>query len=245
MNDISILDNGDSRVSMLAEKTGAPVIAEPSADGGLFLFYDGDVLTLSDGSLSLTGDFSRLEKRISPKNLSGEMLVKAARIKDRKDVTLLDATAGLGEDSFLLAASGIEVHLFEYDKIIFALLEDAHRRALEIPALRPAASRMHLHCENSIEAMKSGAVSADVIFLDPMFPERQKSALIKKKFQLLQKLESPCENGEELFYAALSSSPKRIIVKRPQKGKTLTDRKPSYSLNGSAVRYDCYLCPTT
>ena len=77
------------------------------------------------------------------------------------------------------------------------------------------------------------------MLLDPMFPERQKSALIKKKFQLLQKLESPCSNEEQLLEAAIAAQSKRIVIKRPLKGPYLADKKPSYSLEGKAIRYDC------
>ena len=81
----------------------------------------------------------------------------------------------------------------------------------------------------------------DVVLLDPTFPQRQKSALVKKKFQLLQRLEQPCENGAALFAAAVEANPKKIVVKRPVKGETLTEHKPDYSLTGKAIRYDCYV----
>jgi 16S rRNA (guanine1516-N2)-methyltransferase len=83
------------------------------------------------------------------------------------------------------------------------------------------------------------AVRPDVIYLDPMFPERQKSGLIKKKFQLLQRLESPCADEEELLSAALAARPLRIVIKRPLKGPPLAGATPSYSLKGKAIRYDC------
>ena len=72
-----------------------------------------------------------------------------------------------------------------------------------------------------------------------MFPERTKSALVKKKFQLLHLLERPCENEAALLDAALSAHPKRVVIKRPAKGPYLAGVKPSYSLTGSAVRFDC------
>ena len=79
----------------------------------------------------------------------------------------------------------------------------------------------------------------DVILLDPMFPEREKSSLIKKKFQLLQKLESPCPDEAALLKAALAAQPHKIIVKRPLKGPFLAGRKPDFSIKGKSVRYDC------
>lgn len=209
---------------------------------GLKLIYEEEGLTLTDGNLKLCADFTKLLPRLKPNNLNGEFLVKAARIKNSDGpLTLLDATAGLGEDSFLLAAAGFNIDLYEYDPVISALLEDALKRASEKEELNHITSRMTLHKENSIEAMKKLAVSPDVILLDPMFPERQKSALIKKKFQLLQQLESPCCTEDELLDAAFCAGPRKIIIKRPLKGACLAGKKPDYSLEGKAIRYDCFV----
>ena len=79
----------------------------------------------------------------------------------------------------------------------------------------------------------------DVVYLDPMFPARQKSAAVKKKFQLLHHLECPCANEEELMAAALSVCPRKVVVKRPPKAPHLAGIKPSHSIEGKAVRYDC------
>ena len=81
----------------------------------------------------------------------------------------------------------------------------------------------------------------DVILLDPMFPERTKSALIKKKFQILHKIESPCTNETELLNSAIKANPKKIVIKRPLKGEYLAGIKPNYSIKGKAIRYDCII----
>ena len=153
--------------------------------------------------------------------------------------TLIYATAGFGEDSLILAASGIQLRLSDMEEIIAVLLQDCMERALEIPELKDAVGRMTLVCDDSVKAMKELDYKPDIVLLDPMFPERQKSALIKKKFQLLQKLESPCSMEEELLEAAEAAQSKRIVIKRPLKGPYLAGRKPSYSLEGKAIRYDC------
>ncbi len=207
----------------------------------LMLCRDEKGLYLTDGEQSLCPDFTRENKRLKEANLRGEMLVKAARIKGLESLTVLDATAGLGEDSILLAAAGFRVELYEYDAVIAALLRDALERAGKTDELAEIVSRMRLHEENSLEAMKKLDYKPDVVFLDPMFPERQKSALVKKKFQLLQQLERPCSEESELFEAALAAGPRKIVVKRPLKGPFLAGRKPDYSMPGKAIRYDCYL----
>ncbi|MCQ2426874.1 MAG: class I SAM-dependent methyltransferase [Clostridia bacterium] len=213
---------------------------------GLSLTDDGNGLTLTDGELALRGDFSPMLRRVRPANLGGETLIKAARFRNlpsSEGLTAVDATAGLGEDSFLLAAYGFRVTLFEYNAVIAALLEDALKRALADAALAPIAERMTLICGDSIEGLKKLEEAPDIVLLDPMFPGRKKSGLIKKKFQLLQKLEAPCGTEEELLQAAISAGPRRIIIKRPEKGPYLAGIKPSYSVDGSTVRYDCILPP--
>lgn len=216
------------------EKINAPKLMETPE--GLALVKD---------NLVMVGDFTKMLPRLKHNNLSHEMVVKAAKIKNADyRITVVDATAGMGEDSLLLAAAGFNVILYEYDPIIGALLEDTIKRSKEIPELSEIVSRMELKLENSIEGMKKLDFSPDVILLDPMFPERQKSGMIKKKFQLIQQLEKPCDDEEALFDSATLANPKRIIVKRPQKGPFLADKKPSYSLDGKAIRYDVYILNT-
>lgn len=199
-------------------------------------------LCLTDGSLELMADFRDMLPRLKQSNLEHEMIIKAVRIKSQDmPQTVLDATAGLGEDSLILAAAGFNVRLYEYDPVIAALLEDALKRANNLPELETIASRMEFHHEDSIKAMRTLTQAPDVVLLDPMFPGRQKSAKIKKKFQLLQQLESPCSNEDELLDAAISTGAKKIVIKRPLKGPFLAGRKPSYSLSGKAIRYDCLI----
>jgi 16S rRNA (guanine1516-N2)-methyltransferase len=219
---------------------------EPSSRSKqLYLKLSGDGLSLTDGTLSLRGDFTGNTSRLKKSNLERELLVKCSKLKDLDHTpVIIDATAGMGEDSLLLAASGFNVILYEYDKVIASLLEDTLRRAAFDPVLKEIISRMELHIENSIEAMRNLKHSPDVVLLDPMFPARTKSALVKKKFQLLQLLEHPCSDETELFNAALQAKPKKIIIKRPVKGPYLAGIKPDYSLSGKAIRYDCILPET-
>ena len=130
----------------------------------------------------------------------------------------------MGEDAFLLAAQGYEVTLYEQNPVVAALLKDAIRRAKKNQILKDIAGRMKVVEADSVECMSKLLDPVDVIYLDPMFPARQKSSLINKKLQLIQKLE-----------------PSRIIVKRPLKSECLAGREPSYTLKGKAIRYDCYV----
>lgn len=216
----------------------------PEDAGGLFLRADREGLALVEAGRVLRGDFARLLPRTVPNNLNGELLVRAARRKDGPpDPTAVDATAGLGEDAFLLAAAGFTVTLYERDPIIAALLCDALRRGAGHPALAPIVARMTLRMEDSIAALPHLTPPPDVVVLDPMFPQRQKSGRIKKKFQLLQQLEQPCADEEALLRAALACAPGRIVIKRPGKGPYLAGIRPSHSLKGGSIRYDCIVPP--
>lgn len=223
-------------VKTLSEKTGAPITSAPG--DGLSLIADKDGLTLSGFGMSIKGDFSAMLRRVSGGRLSYEMLVKLAKTKQPHPFAV-DATAGMGEDSFLLAAAGYEVTLFESDPVIAALLSDALGRALLDPQLRDIVSRMTLIEGDSVKGMSELSKAPDIIYLDPMFPARTKSGLVGKKLQLLQKLEKPCSSEEELLSAAISANPRKIIIKRPLNGPYLAGRKPSYIVKGKAIRYDC------
>lgn len=264
-----------------------PYVVNPDAEHPLVLHRTEQGLVLEKEKMSLRCDFLEMLPRIKPGKLQTELLVKAAKIKRKAAVTestkqaknkdvqseetngeypsdapiAIDATAGLGQDSFLLAAAGFSVYMFEQDPIIAALLEDALDRAKSDPVLANIVERMHLFAEDSISALQRLGTSLsrdeqmpqtsdsppyltvkpDVIYLDPMFPERTKSAAVKKKFQLLHHLEHPCENEEELLGAAMNIQPRKIVVKRMAKGPFLAGKKPSYSIKGKSIRYDCYV----
>ena len=137
--------------------------------------------------------------------------------------------------------------MFECNPVICALLRDALARAAADETLAPVVGRMELTEGDSLAALAQMAASPsgapDVVYLDPMFPARQKSAAVKKKFQLLHHLESPCANEEGLLAAALAARPRKVVVKRPVKGPLLAGAKPSYAICGKAVRYDCIVVP--
>ena len=239
-----------TEISVCLKKGGAPEQAESFAKKvnaivdekpgeGLTVLFDGNGVSLLGYGLSYRGDFEQMLHRVTEGRLLHEMLIHAAKNIETGGIAI-DATAGMGEDSLLLAAYGFEVTLFEQNPVVAVLLKDAIRRAKKHPILKEIVCRMHPVEGDSIAAMKKMVDPVDLIYLDPMFPGREKSGLIHKKMQLIQKLESPCAEEEDLFFAAKSLNPKRIIVKRPQKAPNLAGQKPNYSIPGKAIRYDCY-----
>lgn len=220
----------------------AAFIPEP---GLLYLKVSRDGLSLMRDGMELRPDFAEMLPRIKQGALQREMLVKAARVKGVEAPRAVDATAGLGEDSLLLAAAGFTVTLCEADPVIAALLEDALARASAHEVLGPIVERMHLVAGDSRIALERAGASTgaqpDVVYLDPMFPGRTKSAAVKKKFQLIHGLERPTEplDEESLLQAALAAHPRKVVIKRPVKGPYLAGVKPSHAIAGKAVRYDC------
>ena len=197
-------------------------------------------LALVDGDQVLRADFARLLPRVRPRNLGRELLVRAARVRGADGpLRAVDATAGLGEDAFLLAAAGFFVRMYERDPLIAALTADGLARATASAELAPIVARMELVAGDSIAALPELDFVPDVVFLDPMFPERRRRAATKKKLQLIQRLERPCEDEEALLEAALAAHPRKIVVKRPLKGPVLGGVRPSHALRGKVVRYDC------
>lgn len=208
---------------------------------GLELVRKEEGLTLVGDGMELRACFADLLPRIKPGRLQAELLVKAAKVKGAGEPCAVDATAGFGADSFLLAAAGYKVLLFESDPVIAALLEDALVRAADDERTADVVARMQLIKGDSVLGLDRLGFKPDVVLLDPMFPERRKSAAVKKKFQLIHRLEQPCSNEEELFGAAVAAGPRKIVIKRPPKGPYLAGKKPSYSLKSKAVRYDCHV----
>ena len=262
----------EDRANQLSVRLDLPVCRNPEAVGqtfGLALVPDADGLSLFDGKMTLRGDFTHMQSRLMPGKLPSELLVRAAKLRDPGPCPVaIDCTAGLGDDSLLLAAMGYTVHLFEYDPITAELLDSAlckGRSSDSSEALSDITDRMILHKEDSLAVLSalrklpvrskeeettsgqdpdSGVFpyimyAPDLIYLDPMFPARRKSGLITKKLQMLQMLETPCADESALLDAAIRSNPRRIVIKRPLKGPFLADIRPAYSIKGKAIRYDC------
>lgn len=242
---------------VLAARLGLPFVGAtcgqapdgPSGGSTLALRLGASGLSLVGAGMELLPDLGRMLPRLRPQSLARELLVRAARVRGAEGVpTAIDATAGLGEDSLLLAASGFEVTLVEHDPIIAALLADELDRARLDERIAGPACHMRLVEGESAKVLGQLALQGarpDVVLLDPMFPARRKSASVRKKPQLLQRLERPCtdEEGARLLEAALAARPRKVVVKRPAKGPWLGGRKPSHSIAGKAVRYDCYVVP--
>ncbi|MDR2614463.1 MAG: class I SAM-dependent methyltransferase [Candidatus Accumulibacter sp.] len=171
----------------------------------------------------------------------GQMIARAAGLQAGVRPSVLDATAGLGRDAFVLAGLGCEVTLIERHPLIAALLEDGLRRALADSSTAPVAARMRLHVGEALVAMRNWRGEApQVIYLDPMFPAREKRALVKKEMRVFRPLVGDDDDAPALLTTALSLASHRVVVKRPRKAPALDGRAPGYALEGKSSRFDVY-----
>lgn len=178
---------------------------------------------------------------------SGQLVARAVGLqKTKAGLHVLDATAGLGQDAFVLASLGCRVSLFERNPVIHALLADGLARAALNMDCAPIIDRMTLRAGSSIdwltnaeEASEAPSV-ADVIYLDPMFPHRDKSALVKKEMQVFRTVVGDDDDSEALLKAALATATYRVVVKRPRKAPAIPGPEPSARVEGKSSRYDIY-----
>lgn len=193
-------------------------------------------------------DFSSLSllRRISPPRIGSEAVVKAVIGRERRNKPIvLDATAGFGTDALLLAAAGCEVVAVERSPLLAFLWRQALGNAQDTAddSLRAALSRLTFKEYDSMELLDNWALSwrPDVVYLDPMFPERSKSAAVKKGMQLLHELIGVDDAAADaLLESAMRLASKRVVVKRSPTASVLAGRAPASSSKGKAARFDIY-----
>ncbi len=169
-----------------------------------------------------------------------QLLTKAVGLHKVKTLSVWDLTAGWGADAFVLASWGADVTMVECCQVVAVLLQDALSRAQSDPDF--AALSFRLVHQNAIDFMQNTHSSyPDVIYLDPMFPEKEQSALPQKSMIILKDLVGPAHNTDSLFNLARGLVKKRVVVKRPRTAPFLCEAAPNYSLSGKSGRYDIYL----
>jgi 16S rRNA (guanine1516-N2)-methyltransferase len=186
-------------------------------------------------------DFSALKGKygVGVRRRPVDMLAKAVGLRS----TVLDATAGLGQDAFVLALYGCKVKMLERSPVIHALLEDGLQRALVDHDLTDILGRMTLEHNDGKVALKTLSLESrpEVVYLDPMYPDLGKSAAKRKEMRLFRDLLGDDTDVAELFGIALKTASKRVVVKRPAKAPELA--KPNFQLMGKTIRFDVFLVP--
>ncbi|WGL16916.1 class I SAM-dependent methyltransferase [Microbulbifer bruguierae] len=177
----------------------------------------------------------------------GQSIAKAIGVRSGFQPLVLDATAGLGRDAFVLASLGCEVRMLERNPVVYALLADGLERlqqaAITDPELAPIAARMMLEPRVKSAVAWLGELpheSIPVIYLDPMFPSRDKSAKVKKDMAAFHQLVGSDEDADALLAPALAACYYRTVVKRPKLAPDLAGHKPNLRLEGKSGRFDVY-----
>lgn len=195
-----------------------------------------------DKSLPLSVDFlsGKMNYRREHLSLRKEALARALGLKKQTQPTIVDATAGLARDSFIIAALGFKVQMLERSPIIYALVNDGIQRALQHPDTAPIVQRMQLIQANAVTHFAT-MPRPDIIYLDPMFSERKKSALTKIDMRIFHDIVGDDFDADLLLKTALSCAKQRVVVKRSRLAPELAHEKPSFSLAGTSSRFDIYL----
>lgn len=215
---------------------------------------------LSDG-LSVAPEWDKLQRRVVSAGRKSELLLQAAKLT--ADSQVIDATAGFGHDSLILASTGAQVTMLEQQPLMALLLLVEQLRMSTLPNWQKLMSRLQIintdaltyfaRFNNYLGADNEQAI--DVIYLDPMFPEDSyqdsktgKGAKVGKHMQALHQLAHPptLDEEQQLLQSAQAvvsqngQKQGRVIVKRPQFAPLLADQQPSESWNNEAVRFDGY-----
>lgn len=175
----------------------------------------------------------------------GQMIAKACGVAKGKKPSIADLTAGLGRDAFVLASLGCAVQLIERSPLIYHLLYDGIARGSCHADIGSIIQRMTLHSTNALNWLEQQQAKAEdlrpqIIYLDPMFPHRDKTALVKKEMLIFRALLGDDPDADTLLEPALAIATARVVVKRPRKAPYLANQKPSFSLEGKSSRFDVY-----
>ena len=171
----------------------------------------------------------------------GQNLAKAVGFKFNKNRTIIDATAGLGYDAFILASLGANVTLIERSEKIYDLLKAAISEAkLYGGEISKIVNRMNLLFGDSKDILPN--IAPEVILIDTMYKDRKKSALVKNDMRLVREVVGSDSDHVELINVALNNASKRVVIKQPRYAKTLDNIKGcSHQILGKTIRYDVYI----
>jgi 16S rRNA (guanine1516-N2)-methyltransferase len=213
------------------------------------LFIHDDLVELYDKQLNTSISIDFLSGAMAHRHQfgggRGQAIAKAVGLKSGNTPTILDVTAGLAGDAFVLATLGCPVTMIERSPALFLLIEDALQRAALNETFSVIMEQGFIVINDDANDYIKQQLSAentppDIIYIDPMYPYRKKSALVKKDMQILQRLHSEDDNVGSLLSNALKFAKKRVVVKRPLHAETLTGIKPNTCIKSKKTRYDIY-----
>ena len=232
----------------LAKRLSIPVISNPRSDFGYLLDVTERGLELRDtrsprsGSIRVDFLAGSLGYRLA-RPANRQALGRAVGVSTKPGMHVIDATAGMGRDGLIIAQLGCRVLMLERSDVIACLLNDGLLRAQKAPQLRRVIQqRITLKQTDAVPFLQalSKDYFPDVIYLDPMHPQRKKSALVKKEMRVFRDIVGEDEDADLLLDCALQRATKRVVVKRPRRGESLPGPPPHHRILGKSIRYDVY-----
>lgn len=171
----------------------------------------------------------------------GQNLAKAVGMKFNKNRNIIDATAGLGYDSFILASLGAKVTLIERSQKMHKLLQNGINEGISFGGeIEKIINRMELLFGDSKDILPK--LTPEVIMIDTMYKERKKTALVKNNMRLVREIVGPDTDYIELLEVALNCAKNRVVLKQPRYAEPIKDiKKCSHQIIGKTIRYDIFM----
>jgi 16S rRNA (guanine1516-N2)-methyltransferase len=234
----------------LSKKLSIPLVKNETLEYSYLLLCSLNGLALKQTGKNnpgpITVDFlaASLQYRLRYGGGRRQALARAIGLRKGWQPAVIDATAGLGRDAFVLAHLGCHVHLIERSPVLAALLEDGLQRAADAQtAADITRNRMcltHGDSRNILQELVKDE-QPDVIYLDPMYPKRTKSSMVKKEMRILREVAGDDNDAAELVKIALDRARNRVVVKRPRLAPPVNGLLPSHEISGKTSRFDVYL----
>ena len=245
---VCLIPGREDQAKALAAQTGLTLLYEKNDAFDLQLCLDENHVSLFDSELNtaIHVDFIKgaLAHRQQFGGGRGQAIARAVGLRHGNNPSVLDVTAGLARDAYILAGLGCKVTLVEQSVILYTMVADAVQRGLADPASAAVLNNfVDLINADSIAYMHGLApeLKPDAIYIDPMYPQRKKSALVKKDMQILQRLLGKDQNAELLLSTALECAIKRVIVKRPVHADSIGGAPPDTRISSKKTRFDVYM----
>ncbi|MBK5944388.1 class I SAM-dependent methyltransferase [Halorhodospira sp. 9621] len=244
-----LADGDDALAAAWAERLGVPQLdAHPDAGPGVVL-RAGDPPALqmlgrrAPGPVAVDFADRQLKRRVAGSTPRRDPLARAVGLHRRPQTAVVDATAGLGQDGWVLAALGASVTWIECSPVLSALLAAALERAAAEPQLAATTERIRLQPGDLRDVLgRLPTASCEVVYVDPMYPDGATRGAVGRPAQVLRALHAsaPPPAEADLLAAALAHATRRVVVKRPQRAAPVSGPPPSRAVSGRAVRFDIY-----
>ena len=162
----------------------------------------------------------------------GQNLAKAVGMKFNKNRNIIDATAGLGYDSFILASIGAKVTLIERSQKMYELLQNGIDEGMSFGGeIEKIINRMELVFGDSKDILPK--LTPEVIMIDTMYKDRKKTALVKNNMRLVRDIVGPDSDYIDLLKVALNCATNRVVLKQPRYAEPIKEiRKCSHQILG-------------